>query len=89
MILKQITNMAGDHIVGEIFCIGFVFKVLHHPTGACWVLLDLSHRQYRVYDKKMSPTFRRPTKVTHLEIFAQNEKHQCKNKPISKKTRLE
>ena len=56
MILKQITNTAGDHIVGEIFCIGFVFIV-------------------------------RPTKETHLEIFAQNEKHQCKNKPISKKTR--
>ena len=70
MILKQITNTVGKDIVGEILCIGFVFIVLHHPTGACWALLDLSHRQYRVYDKKISPTFRRPKKETHLEIFA-------------------
>ena len=41
--------------IGEIVCIGFVFIVLHHPTGVSWGLLGLSRRQYKVYEKKIFP----------------------------------
>ena len=45
---------AADNVGGFVVLI-FEFMMLHHPTGVSWVLLGLSRRQYKVYNKKISP----------------------------------
>ena len=64
--------MAAADIVGENFLYRFfVFIVLHHPTGVCWVLLGLSRRQYKVYDKKISPTNKETLKYISIILSLQ------------------
>ena len=43
--------------IGEIFLYRFLYSFieLHNPTGVSWGLLGLSRRQYKVYEKKISP----------------------------------
>ena len=45
--------------------------MLHHPTGVSWVLLSLSRRQYKVYEKKISPKNKETLKFienTYIEL---------------------